>query len=1256
MTEETILLAALKIASEAERAAYLDTACAGQPGLRERVDALLRTHAHADPEKPTVDRAPAAHADASPITQPTSGDADDSADSSLADEEVLAFLDPSSEPGSLGRLDHYEVLELIGRGGMGVVFKGHDTRLRRIVAIKVLAAQLAASGTARQRFFREARAAAAVRDDHVVSIHAVSDDSGPIPYLVMEFIAGITLEKRIKSRGSLAVKEILRIGMQAAAGLASAHRQGLIHRDVKPANILLENGVERVKIADFGLARAADEPSLSQSGLIAGTPLYMSPEQARGETLDARSDLFSLGSVLYTLCTGRPAFSAANTVAVLKRVCEEAPQPIRDVNPDIPEWLAAVVNRLMSKEADERLQTADELKTVLGQHLAELQQSRLTPLAPARAEAMPPTATRPAPAGPAPWRRRRVVVAAVLLLGIVAGLATIALLLPRSSAPPTGSPIQPHVAPLTPDDPRVLTVSKRPQDRARFRTIGAALDEVEEGMTIRVLDNAVYDEFLMVTQRHRGVTLEAVGTATLRGLPHKDTIVIMRNALDFVLRGFRFVCSDRQDHKGNAQIHIAGLCPGVVLDRLSMTGNNKTSCIEMYSNAAGTKDAPIVIQNCRMREGVDAIHIQGCFWDDPDRPSPCDHVVIRDNAITRCKEGVVVIGAFHQVLVAGNRIAETEWGAVNVGHPLRGTADIVIVNNTLFRNFQHALRILDDHKKGRAFLECKNIRWQNNLVLEHGFAIDCALYDDQRGPVRTNMPGDVKSLLESPAWHFSHNWRELVPPERDSPFVAQWIPSRPDDHLQVPIKVLSRKPGDPDFLRPAKDSPLASGGAGARTRPNDPPLPAYVGAVPPEGVETWDWNKTWNAIVGKSVNDPKVITVSKNPADRARFNTIGAALDEVEEGMTIRVLDNAVYDELLRITAGHRGVTLEAVGDATLRGLPDHFANVYIRNASNFVLRGFRFVCSDRQVREAYDQIHVEGQCAGVLLDRLSMTGNRKTDCIALYANASGTMDAPIVIQNCLMREAWHAINLEGAVTEDPDRPWPCAQVVISNNKITRGRMGITLQGAVDHVLVAGNCIQETGAAALELWDLLQGTAAIFIVNNTVFRSFGEGLNISDDHGKGKAFLKCENIRWQNNLVLEHNKAIELVFKDHKRGSGDTSKPGDLNSLLESREWHFSHNWRELVPPDPDSPLRAVWIPAGRDDHLQVPIEVLSRKPGDPDFLRPAKDSPLASGGAGGQKSGSSASDPPLPPYVGAVPPEGAEPWDWNKTWKALVH
>jgi tRNA A-37 threonylcarbamoyl transferase component Bud32 len=341
---EVIFFAALEKATLAERAAYLDEACAGNEALRRWLEPLLAAHPQVGQflERPVVQSEGVAAA----------GGVDDAA-------VDLSFLSPPSEPGSLGRLDHYEILEVVGRGGTGVVLRARDTKLLRVVAIKVLAAPLAASGSTRQRFAREARAAAAVRDEHVIDIHAVCDD-GPLPYLVMEFIDGCTLETLLRKGGPLEIKQIRRIGIQIARGLAAAHQQGLIHRDVKPANILLENGVQRVKLTDFGLA-GTDDASLTQTGLIACTPLYMAPEQAVGEPIGPRADLFSLGSVLYELCTGRPAFRAPTTVAVIRRVCDETPRPIREVNPDIPEPLCRVIQRLQAKKPADRPASANEV-------------------------------------------------------------------------------------------------------------------------------------------------------------------------------------------------------------------------------------------------------------------------------------------------------------------------------------------------------------------------------------------------------------------------------------------------------------------------------------------------------------------------------------------------------------------------------------------------------------------------------------------------------------------------------------------------------------------------------------------------------------------------------------------------------------------------------------------------------------------------------------------------------------------------------
>ncbi len=236
-------------------------------------------------------------------TRDAVADGPDPADHGVA--AVLKLLGPTDDPSMLGRLAGYEIVGVIGCGGMGVVLKGFDPRLNRFVAIKLLAPHLAASGSARRRFAREAKAAAAVVHENVVAIHGVSEFQG-LPYLVMPYVKGESLQKRLDRGGPLGVSEVLRIARQIAAGLAAAHAQGLIHRDIKPANILLEEGVDRLQLTDFGLARTVDDASETRTGIIAGTPQYMSPEQARGDALDPRSDLFSVGSVMYAMCAGRP--------------------------------------------------------------------------------------------------------------------------------------------------------------------------------------------------------------------------------------------------------------------------------------------------------------------------------------------------------------------------------------------------------------------------------------------------------------------------------------------------------------------------------------------------------------------------------------------------------------------------------------------------------------------------------------------------------------------------------------------------------------------------------------------------------------------------------------------------------------------------------------------------------------------------------------------------------------------------------------
>jgi hypothetical protein len=377
---EGIFVEALGKAPGAPRNEFLDTVCQGNTELRTRVEALLR-----------------AYSDAGSFLQQPAGDwrnppltaAAGSPSAPLDDHGIpQGLLRPSDQPGVLGILGPYQVRELIGRGGMGIVLRAFDAKLNRIVAVKVLAPELAAQPTARRRFLREAQAAAAVTHPHVVTIHAVDEDEWP--YLVMECIEGPSLEDKIQRLGTLKLAEVLRIGTQIAEGLAAAHKQGLIHRDVKPANILLENGVERVKITDFGLARAADDVTITRPGEISGTPQYMSPEQASGQRVDQRSDLFSLGCVLYAMCAGQPPFRADSMAAMVKKICDDTPQPLREIDPQLPDWLAATIDRLLAKDPNQRFQTAAEVAELLGDALARLQAGQ-----PVAARVIPPAHAAP---------------------------------------------------------------------------------------------------------------------------------------------------------------------------------------------------------------------------------------------------------------------------------------------------------------------------------------------------------------------------------------------------------------------------------------------------------------------------------------------------------------------------------------------------------------------------------------------------------------------------------------------------------------------------------------------------------------------------------------------------------------------------------------------------------------------------------------------------------------------------------------------
>jgi len=289
--------------------------------------------------------------------------------------------------GNIDRLGPYKLIKPIGRGGMGTVFLAEDTNLHRQVAVKTLLPKLARDPIAKERFLREGQLASLIKSSYVVVVHSVGEESG-IPYLAMEHLRGFSLEHLLLQKGvTLTTLQVINIGRQIAKGLSAAHEKGMVHRDIKPANIWLEitedaSGTKRyrVKILDFGMARLQEQTNgLTRAGDIIGTPLYMSPERTvSGFKVDGRADIFSLGVVLYRLCTGVLPFSGQSTASLFQAMAKERPVPVIKKNPETPEALSKLIDRMVEKKPSNRPGTAKEVAESLDLIELKLRQ-QLTP-------------------------------------------------------------------------------------------------------------------------------------------------------------------------------------------------------------------------------------------------------------------------------------------------------------------------------------------------------------------------------------------------------------------------------------------------------------------------------------------------------------------------------------------------------------------------------------------------------------------------------------------------------------------------------------------------------------------------------------------------------------------------------------------------------------------------------------------------------------------------------------------------------------
>jgi serine/threonine protein kinase len=291
--------------------------------------------------------------------------------SAPACEESFDFLSPAESSDELGRLGNYRILRLLGSGGMGLVFEAEDMRLNRRVALKVVRPRIAMQPGATQRLLREARAVAALENDHIVPLFEVGEVGG-ISFFAMPLLRGQALDQLLVERGRLSIEEVLNIAQQLAAALACAHRSGVIHRDLKPGNVWLESRDQRqaqprVKVLDFGLARFTDitDAAATEPGILVGTPAYMAPEQVRGAAIDQRTDLFSLGAVLYEISTGSRPFKGNDPLTIMASLATEQPAPPNVLEPSIPKSLSTLILDLLAKDPQRRPASAEVVLNAL---------------------------------------------------------------------------------------------------------------------------------------------------------------------------------------------------------------------------------------------------------------------------------------------------------------------------------------------------------------------------------------------------------------------------------------------------------------------------------------------------------------------------------------------------------------------------------------------------------------------------------------------------------------------------------------------------------------------------------------------------------------------------------------------------------------------------------------------------------------------------------------------------------------------------
>ncbi len=428
------------------------------------------------------------------------------------------------------RFGPYEIQSRLGTGGMSVVFTAHDHVLDRQVAVKFLSAELENSKTARQRFLREAKSAAAVENDFIVPIYSADEVDG-YPFLVMSLIEGQSLQQRIDAPTPLSIEQTIRIGIQITKGLEAFHSRGLVHRDLKPSNILLQKPDNRVRITDFGLAKCTDDSQLTKSGTVLGTPNYMSPEQAMGQRVDFRSDIYGLGAVLYACVTGRAPFEGPTSLQILNQLRERPPHCILNLKPETPHWLVDIIEKLMAREPDSRYQNAGEIIDALSQH--------------SNNTAAPSPSPAPSPArsySPATLLSKRpsIIAACIVMLVIGAGY----LLWPDPEATNLVDTIQEPIqdSDIGPADHADFRITIKTGDTTRaFPTLRDAVAEANNGDIIEIQGDGTHEITSTIMTDGKQLTIRSLpGSAPILAITNNEIVSGLVTDTDLVLEGLTF--------------------------------------------------------------------------------------------------------------------------------------------------------------------------------------------------------------------------------------------------------------------------------------------------------------------------------------------------------------------------------------------------------------------------------------------------------------------------------------------------------------------------------------------------------------------------------------------------------------------------------------------------------------------------------------------------------------------------------------------